>query len=855
MNKVSNAPTGHFGRVVVRRVETAALFAVLAALGLLLLAQPAHAQEECVYWVALAPEGNDAHPGTEDAPWATLAHASESIPDAHCTVWVKAGVYTGPNDLGRVFTTPTRFVSVEPYTVVLQNSGPALKLSGAHHMIFEGFVFQHTGPEASKHVVIVDRSDQVWAENIVFRNNIFRDSYNNDLLKIHNGVRFATVEGNVFYNQGDSEQHMDVNSVTDITIQDNIFFNDFEGSGRADTLTTKHFIIIKDSNEDEDGQLGAERIYVRRNIFMNWEGGQEHFVKVGNDGKPYHEGKDVWVENNLMIGNTNDPVNAAFAVRGAKNVTFTHNTVVGNLPARRYAFAANITEQNPPNENIYFYNNIWADPTGTMGAELSGTPEFSNGEPGETVNLALDNNLYWNGGAALPAGEWMGPTEDAHRVVADPLLNPDQSDMVLPRWNGTTFPSGNTTIRAEFQRIVERYGRIPANSPAAGAANVAYAPAEDILGRIRGTMPSLGAYENSLALRGTSDASRIWLRWTEPQVAAPASLAISYTVGVTTATVTGLSPSARTYTLTELSPLSHYTVTLTVRDASGAILDTSNRVALFTTDEVNLPPAVEAGVSEVITLPVSATLHGTVTDDELPDPPGEPSTLWSQVEGPAAVTFADASALDTVASFSTPGVYRLRLSADDGAFIVHDALTITVNPPSFDDPPDDDPPDDNPPGEDPPGEEPPDGDPPDDDPPGEDPPDDNPPGENPPGNQRPTVEASASAAITMPVKATLDGTVADDGLPVPPGTLTAQWSQQSGPGTVSFVNAHVVETFASFSAAGVYRLRLTVSDGALSASDEVLVTVAARTGSGPIIPPEDAVFVYLPVMVFNDVIE
>ena len=72
------------------------------------------------------------------------------------------------------------------------------------------------------------------AEDIIIRNNIFHDSYNNDLLKINNVCDNILVEGNLFYNQSGSDEHIDVNGVTNVTIQDNIFFNDFEGSGRPD---------------------------------------------------------------------------------------------------------------------------------------------------------------------------------------------------------------------------------------------------------------------------------------------------------------------------------------------------------------------------------------------------------------------------------------------------------------------------------------------------------------------------------------------------------------------------------------------------------------------------------------------
>ncbi len=71
----------------------------------------------------------------------------------------------------------------------------------------------------------------------------------------------------------------------------------------------------------------------------------------------------------------------------------------------------------------------------------------------------------------------------------------------------------------------------------------------------------------------------------------------------------------------------------------------------------------------------------------------------------------------------------------------------------------------------------------------------------------------------------MTGAAIDDGQPNPPGALTTTWSQVSGPGTVSFSNASALNSTATFSASGAYVLRLTVSDGALTVSDGVAVTV------------------------------
>jgi hypothetical protein len=92
-----------------------------------------------------------------------------------------------------------------------------------------------------------------------------------------------------------------------------------------------------------------------------------------------------------------------------------------------------------------------------------------------------------------------------------------------------------------------------------------------------------------------------------------------------------------------------------------------------------------------------------------------------------------------------------------------------------------------------------------------------------PVNQAPLVSAGPDLTVALPASAALDGNVTDDGLPS--GTLTTTWTKQSGLGTVTFGNANAVDTTASFSAAGTYVLRLTASDGALSAFDETTITV------------------------------
>ena len=104
-------------------------------------------------------------------------------------------------------------------------------------------------------------------------------------------------------------------------------------------------------------------------------------------------------------------------------------------------------------------------------------------------------------------------------------------------------------------------------------------------------------------------------------------------------------------------------------------------------------------------------------------------------------------------------------------------------------------------------------------------------GGGPAPNAAPVVDAGPDRSVTLPASASLSGTVTDDGLPAG-GALTALWSVASGPGPVSFANATAPSTTASFTAAGQYVLRLTGSDGELSANDTVAVSVTAAGGTG-----------------------
>ncbi|MGH7927643.1 MAG: PKD domain-containing protein, partial [Candidatus Binatia bacterium] len=98
------------------------------------------------------------------------------------------------------------------------------------------------------------------------------------------------------------------------------------------------------------------------------------------------------------------------------------------------------------------------------------------------------------------------------------------------------------------------------------------------------------------------------------------------------------------------------------------------------TPDANLPPIARVGLDRTVTLPNSAALNGTVSDDGLPDSPAALVTRWSQVSGPGTVTFGNTSAVDTAASFSEAGPYLVQLTADDGEKVSSADVVVLVNP-------------------------------------------------------------------------------------------------------------------------------------------------------------------------------
>jgi fibronectin type 3 domain-containing protein len=188
----------------------------------------------------------------------------------------------------------------------------------------------------------------------------------------------------------------------------------------------------------------------------------------------------------------------------------------------------------------------------------------------------------------------------------------------------------------------------------------------------------------------------------------------------------------------------------------------------------NKAPTVNAGADQTITLPATATLTATASDDGLPN--GALTYQWGIVSG-SGVSLSATNTASVKATFTAAGTYTFRVTVSDGQLSASDDVIVVVNAALI-------------------------------------------------TNKAPAVNAGADQTITLPATATLTATASDDGLPN--NTLTYQWSVLSGSG-VTLSATNTASTKATFTAAGTYTFRVTVSDGQLSASDDVIVVVTAAT--------------------------
>lgn len=119
-------------------------------------------------------------------------------------------------------------------------------------------------------------------------------------------------------------------------------------------------------------------------------------------------------------------------------------------------------------------------------------------------------------------------------------------------------------------------------------------------------------------------------------------------------------------------------VVLSLNAGTGYVVGAGNFATVAIADNDNPPTVVvtSPNAKSVQIAPGNGlNLAAAATDDGAPNPL---TYAWSKFSGPGTVTFATPAAAATTATFSSNGLYILRISVSDGQFTVFDEVTVRV---------------------------------------------------------------------------------------------------------------------------------------------------------------------------------
>jgi hypothetical protein len=658
-----------------------------------------------------------------------------------------------------------------------------------------------------------------WAKINILNNRIINNSDGID----YEGFGGGICRENIFENN--SDDGIDLDDFIDVIIEDNtIQDNGDDGIEiRLQEYAGEELNIIIQGNiisgNDEDGiqiidypDLSDRVFFIKRNLITD-----NNMVGLGlmDNGETVEDFRAASIPERIHLFNNTFSGNP-YAVTGGDNMIALNNIFVnsGNTALKMV--------DGGPNGSIVAFNLFWnndkdhhssnIDSTTTLYADplLDPTYHLQEGSPAIDAGTA---QFEWDGETVLdiPPTEYAGTAPDLGRFEADsnPTNQPPSvyagpvQTVTLPdnaSLDGTVTddglpdpPGAVTTIWSE----VSGPGVVTFTDKNAVDTTASFSTDGTYVLRLTANDSELSAYDDvTITVNPVPNQPPLVYAGFDQTITLPDNVSLDGSVTddglpdppgtVTTVWSVVSGPGVVTFadvidvkSNASFSTDGIYVLRLTASDSELSVYDD----VIITVNPVpNQPPSVFAGLDQMITLPDSAVLDATVTDDGLPNPPGELTTIWSVVSGPGVATFVDASAVDTTVAFSTDGIYFLRLTVSDTELSAQDDITVTVDPPP---------------------------------------------------NQPPTVFAGLDQTITLPDSAALDATVTDDGLPDPPGTVTTVWSKVNGPGSVTFVDPGTVNTSASFSNDGVYVLRLTADDSEQSANDEIVITVNPKENQPP----------------------
>jgi len=337
----------------------------------------------------VAPNGNDANPGTRDLPWKTIEKASQ-IAGPGDTVYIRDGIYAESVSFGisGTETNPIRIMAYPGENPILDGgfagySGFLLNVSGAHIQI-SGIEVRNSKDRGIEVRGDYDVLDDVYVHHCmkagifitqgqhstvqnsrVWRNSLINEYGQSDLWAsglsaARYGVAYATIRHNtVWENWGEGISAFEADHVT---IEDNIVHDSSSGN-----------IYISDATN-----VLCQRNFVYTDSTSHTFSYGDHGGIIMGDEKSNPPSSNITVLNNISFGNRWNY--ALFRGRYAATIynvliannTFVNGIITGGVLLRsdhqNVSFANNLIQQDGPlpiititdNPDVNFSNNLWS---------------------------------------------------------------------------------------------------------------------------------------------------------------------------------------------------------------------------------------------------------------------------------------------------------------------------------------------------------------------------------------------------------------------------------------------------------------------------------------------------------------
>jgi parallel beta-helix repeat protein len=328
-------------------------------------------------------------------------------------------------------------------------------------------------------------------------------------------------------------------------------------------------------------------------------------------------------------------------------------------------------------------------------------------------------------------------------------------------FNIATPTAGTTTVTGLVQGIYVFQLRVTDNKGATATATVQVtvnAAINQLPIADAGINQTITLPTNSVNLNGSgidSDGTIVSYLWTK--VSGPSTFTITTPTSAST-TITGL-------------VVGTYIFQLQVTDNLGGTA--TDTVTIIVNPAPNVPPTVDAGVNQTITLPTnSVTLTGTAGDTD----GTVVSYLWSKTSGPSTFTITTPTTISTTVTGLVAGTYIFQLLVTDNlGATATDTITITVNPAP---------------------------------------------------NIPPTVDAGVNQTITLPTSSVTVTAVASD----TDGIIVSYlWSKTSGPSTFTITSPTSASTTITGLIAGTYIFQVLVTDNSGGTATDTMTVIVNPT--------------------------